>query len=1599
MQRPIAMHRKTEHRPLRTRPPVGGVGQRVGGAVIIMVVSLMTTLVVLGLFFYNWTNQERINAEYFAAKDPFELDPDPIFDFGLQQVLVSTDPSLENSALYGNRWSILAHIMGPINGDGSPMNAHPYSGQGITVDVNGNTSFDLDYNGDGTADRNQGNFILNFSPLANSGNDLLDVSTSIGGTNNNLMFNPAAGYTYGDINSLFLAHDYVDPVSGALIIKPSFALPGYFPNLRTGNGYTGSGFSNWYRTGNANQVLRPHDDLSDRYQTSQQTAQSGDRNRIIEPFPFTVGNLGIWSGSGLDYDWDFDADADGITDSILMDLDHPLMTFKGGRQVVPTYSFKIVDLDGLLNLNAHGNMTAFSQASRAMNPAASIFEDIAQPNRFVHFSNFGLSPAEVNPLIAMFADPDDANFLQQDSNLKNTIFTPHRGLAAERHDGMNVINPPNERLNASMRDRLRIANLEFAMLLMGQPNFNPDDLSYAASSATDRLNQTVFGRYGRDGGQLLTGLSREGAGSANRERFSAPGAVNSDDDDDSNGSAEPAGGLAHTEADMQNLLIPPFVHPLDFGGSGNHGTNLTSPNNTTSLIERTASGTAGTRLLNTGGLANNPMRWPDYPDGGTWQNQGVGNANHLTYRDAIDDSTSPLQPRAIDALVDEEDERVLDSTFAEVFDARFSPAEIAALQLSDADWSRARLFSRVRALAPFNFELNRQAELIRSQFTTESWDRLQFAFSEYAAGNPRSWEFNDNVDGDNRFPPKFNGADASRHAIGDWVDNDPFRPEIRRLLTIRDTGWANQTRLLPQRRLPLNMILADDSEMGGEEAFDDNGNPQFRHLVPHAVDIAGASGTLPSPNYLATTPLPHRNDFNSGSPPQTVPFNQIGTNKTAQEWWARFDRQRLARDIYVLLYTLAGHDGSGTNVDPPQGSSPVQVAIDSDMAREMAQFAVNYVDAMDRDDVITEFVYDPDLSNGWDDPPSESVFGIEAHQLSFSEVMLVETAILQNDSPRTLHDDSDTNGYRFLYIELRNASPFPIELDDETWRIERIPLSGTAVRDQAITFNADSSNSVQVIGPGENFLIACHDGAVKNGSGQSIGSELYVNIDTDQNNDPLQLIYPRSDAAATVADNNAQPASVIDFDLTPAPGSTNTNFFSWEGKEMASGFNGSNSFVEPSPGNGNAGPDFTLLLQRRRNLRGDGAGEDEWIEVDRINVVLADHISDTGTDNENDSNQFLGAIAGSMAAPTQNQLRDSLNGLFSRERKNPFSRDIGQHPRNDQRNHTLFATSHSTPDAKNERSPNAIQLWQPHFDRDFASVIDLLSIPLYGYLQVPETGTRPSYDRATNGGVVGNLTNNAGDFLDPANVAQARFRDPAERWYRLLNFVELPSRADDAVASQRSLERRVPGKINLNAIRHEHVLAGLIDDTVHHDPLSNAPTEDVLESARDWIAEFLEARDGTNPFNGNAEPPGTFQATPFRPLGYIPPNNSSDVENILRTNPNNAPMGLTDYGLFEAREVSDRSTHNVDYHTRNRLLAKVHNNSTTRSHVFAIWVGVRFHEAHDDGGDVKLGAIADDLPVYRHFCVVDMSRLEEAYDPMTDTFDFRKFIIHRQQLP
>ena len=67
--------------------------------------------------------------------------------------------------------------------------------------------------------------------------------------------------------------------------------------------------------------------------------------------------------------------------------------------------------------------------------------------------------------------------------------------------------------------------------------------------------------------------------------------------------------------------------------------------------------------------------------------------------------------------------------------------------------------------------------------------------------------------------------------------------------------------------------------------------------------------------------------------------------------------------IIEVIEKFDGFDPTTTNY--PVITDVDGNGIDDRTVERMAQFAVNYVDALDADDVITRFEYDPDLSDGW----------------------------------------------------------------------------------------------------------------------------------------------------------------------------------------------------------------------------------------------------------------------------------------------------------------------------------------------------------------------------------------------------------------------------------------------------------------------------------------------------------------------------------------------------------------------------------------------------------------------------------------------------------
>ena len=1760
---------------------------RRGGAVIIVVLSLLSLLIFLGVFFFEFTQEEQLAAQNYAnnASDGL-VSPEPYFNEAMSQLIIGPSASRSMSPLaagvpgeddftttppvgmypsnsYGTPGaphSLLAHVIGRMQRTANgvkPTDVIPHNGHGITLlhddadgdgiaapwnDANNDGDFDpgegefvlVDMNGDGIEDAtlykmdatsypgyaNFPVFGLNFSRAAQHDpslptSDPNQLNPGKDSFSQDLVkyalhpFQPDVEYTYPDVNSPFLAYDRIDLISGHRILVPSFQRPDLFSNMRQG------GFAGLYTSAaTCRQVLRPHtghvyQDFTPRFIITPKMAQSGDLTRLIQPFPFTVDSdgdgilneMGIYSDVSnpeVGYDLDVDLTGDGKPDGIWIDSGYDLIDLPDGRQMVPMFSFHVIDADSLININSAGNLQGVLVNGVNFNDGLPF-----------SVSNTGASASEINMLRALTGNPE--SYSLSDMTARQRVFAEH----AFGYPSLDISLPIAP---------LTMANMELAFTLGGR----------IQSRSSSRLS----GRYGEQ--KLIGSVTPP-----------APGITGVDDDlDNTPDSARYQGGAQRTrpiydprDGNTAEVVIPYASHPIAPKGTGSSAVISSGAN-------------AGHRRVATS-VSGSPVVFPLYPDSSTPPPNNVSTPNSgwevpqtgtipggavpavsaaYPYPNVpiTDPLGSTLFPSGTSDMQDEEDETRLRNP-DRLYDDIFRAEDNITFQVSDADRQRMGGNTRAEIIAPFNFKYARDAQDIRKRFTTDSWDlsELTYVPGRYSSGYTETSDW----DGAGRFffPPGFGGTL--------FTATDPIRPELRGLLACEDTHHVNA--LNDPRRETLSLLLINGvNALHDVQAFrqplnlnkllvgfDDSGYPIFRDLMPHP-DIYETFKTVSAPTITIPTPMIHDHDaaIPTGAELTNITTGTTEQKVTAQEWWARYDRQRMARDIYTLLYLVGAPDG----LDPTTTAYP-----HPEKVREMAQFAVNYVDALDRDDVITKFEYDDNLSDGWAASPSKVVYGIERASLSFSEVQFLQTKPRTNVTT-TLHDDDDLNVHQYLHMELRNSSPFEVDLA-EGWRISRVKRdtsgNGTGTRDKSVEFKTKdfgtSSADTKYVTQGGNFLIGTHDGHVVNGSGQPICSDLYADV---ENGAELELILPSSANAGinTVNNDSADPDPVTNLDLGVESTHPHYQYFTHIAGDATSEYQTPSLAMPPLvpaqtppthlvrqiegdlPSTA-AAPEtnlvFDLVLERRQNPHGVNTGGDsssmgDWIEVDRFEV----RSSDMGASSPDD------AILDIVNPGTQSDVLAGVLNLNSVERRQPFDPVQIPHTTGVARNHTMEVTAVSVPshtansalgtliDPLTTLPRTEFSLWQPHFDRDFTSAYELLSVPLYGNWPLTElvAGTQTgvatvnTFYKEIHGGTQFNLAPGSngtdsgrmsGDF-----TAGMRFNFPngipgqpyqgwnqftyQNAWYRLLDFVTVPRRADQQseeiitnVPGSTKPVFRVPGKINLNTLRDESVLAASLDDETHLSygiAMSNAnPREYQLgtydnltrttsnDPYRNWFNELIRSRDGIDYFaNSSGFPhlaiPNSISSKPFRnssfsdPYGYIDPTVSSDngVENgLLRTSGmrhddfgsdsnitferplgvGNAyaspaltsPTNFTSTGLWSGLPPHDTSSvawqglfdsgdlanTGIDHHTRNRILAKIANNSTTKSHVFFVWTAVGYFEAHKTtNGYTQIGARLTDIPIHRRFSVVDMSKLDDAYNTSSNTFDEEKFIIFQKRL-
>ena len=1459
--------------------------------------------------------------------------------------------------------------------------------------------------------------------------------------------------------------------------------------------------------------------------------------------PAVAGELGIWTGSDPTvYELDVDNDGDGIREGIWLDLAYPLQQTNEAtpRSYVLLHSVTVYDLDSLINLNVHGNLAGIERGPTIAQLTSNTHSNSLEFKSATQ-SNLGLGPNEINPIWALRRDstpsPKALSRAQYESQFTAT-------------DAIQFLNNAGDVPDTDVEQ----ANIELLWLLSGR-------LNYAADGSISNLES---GRYGDDqwvynaihtiggdsGGFVLGDLPRSGRSGNSYEvtssgprfggSYSTGGRNGFDDNQD----------RFEGEVNTDVGRIRPFGQPMDYSGAG-RSTTSTITGYDISTRQFITSGNAISPDLYQQATPVGPSRWTRY--NGYSLVRDIVSANRYMFgiNKTSDNGTGDdlLANPFFDALFEDPLETVFDIDFdVRPFDNIFGPQDLFELQLDTSLTSSSvdTVGSRMSSLSPFALSAASNpsftSDAVRDRFTTygfttrygaikhpfgadgapglanvdDDGDGTVDELDEVLTGNDptddatRWWEFsadsngadnnNDGYgDGNGRFefPPAFGTVrpyQQSSPFAGTQV-NDPFRQQFRRMITVEAGAISALSGQLP---ISVNHIIdVDRNEQTPAEGsvqflqYMQRSGLRLRPLTEHPdASEANVLSSTTIPTLATLTALPVY-------PPVTV---------ADREFWARRDRQQMARDIFVLLYTVGGSqldasnptriaDYTGSNADT--GTRPLYTDA---QVRRMAQFAVNMVDAMDTDNVMTKFEYDKNLGDGWglDDDPMTStdtassasatdptagnlypedagdrgvVYGVEAQQLAFSEVLAVRSpdfaASGAPESPLTQHTDDhgDSTNLQdtfFLHVELQNMLPTTVPLatsvtgtsleDQGIWRISRFDRTAAATN-QALnptqTMTLMDGNP-DVVG-GDVFTITAvgRKGATSSSDPSGWGvSDLYVDADATVPGDAFNLISPDIDTVAPIMATPSVPQA--DLDLTFSTHSTRHIISSVASKtgvdflDTIVPYRGNTAFRFPDKGAMSLG--FELTLQRRANpnLPLLPLSENPWVDVDRLPVKFKDLFTfstDPMTGNPTAVLELASINSIERAEPLANEILDvDSDGQYT------AAADTTPDPN---RRNTIGSPTNS----RTAQNGGAFQFVQPHYDRDFASVGELLNLPLLGpslFTQGFAAMHRSPYQQVSNnGGTINdaNIVGAAAMFLRPDIDVETLSNNVAlssvdNRWYRLLQFVEVPSRVHRMFGNYLNLTR-LPGKMNLNMFRHMEVYAGLIDDPMFADIAdANRDNSPFLDGdvggalLRDRWLEYLQERDG-RPLTSydptgvagrrNVILPGTPNGRPFRSLAYTAnnPNDNGLEHTILRRlaadRDEDGDGNEDEAGQDEIRdnrnwiEVGATTAHRtvMSVPQRHQILSKIINNSTSVSNTFIVYATAGYFEAVEtpteglirvggridldnpgDNGDVTTDTGEDHTSGWetKAAFVIDRSEFLNAYDAGTGSFDWNRLV-------
>ena len=598
------------------------------------------------------------------------------------------------------------------------------------------------------------------------------------------------------------------------------------------------------------------------------------------------------------------------------------------------------------------------------------------------------------------------------------------------------------------------------------------------------------------------------------------------------------------------------------------------------------------------------------------------------------------------------------------------------------------------------------------------------------------------------------------------------------------------------------------------------------------------------------------------------------------------------------------------------------------------------------------------------------VYGVEEQQLALNEAQIIFATQVLNASntsqDHTATEWNDTKNRDFTYIELENLARQNINFANEDWQIAVRPPTtantsgGTPIagEERRLTFTQNhpglnwGTNSVYLVG-------TAGDDDNQDGMGNIRNSEFRVNRNyKNPETDPNSPNYDHSQDSPPPRIDCISPRlpGAINLDLiTGTP-----NYYRINKALLGANKYGNGPPVTSDPYDSTApkGADlFHLNVSPTSNTLTDADDRTIMVEIElrrRVNPYRGPvtTYSSSASTHETESRDNPWIVVDQISVPMDvfylksadqyNEIRNQMNpsnttnnSMRTSERRDPLIRDNSNLPNS--KTPLLFQQTIPAPNYGHWRNnslgfPNILgkvnyippvatyqpySQYQPLFNRDYGSAMELLEVPLYGpedttkFLAQSEYGPKglPGMAQPV---IAANL------FLNTAfpNTSQ---QETGNRWYRLFEFVEVPDRSHrhPQVNAAGNLVRepfvinvgnrlsnpeifyRSPGRINLNTLRHPQVLGGMLDDLEVVRPNPGNPNQYLVDqssgtgsgTARDWWVQFVKARDGIDPVTGMILPglPASsnpqYGSRPFRPFSYSAEGQGSLQSTLLRTLP------------------------------------------------------------------------------------------------------------------